>query len=68
MDLLGHVGDVLVVALTFQNIAYCFVGVMIGTLIGVLPGLRPVATIALLLPITYHLPPIAALIMLSGIY
>jgi len=68
MDLLGHVGDGLLVALTFQNIAYCFVGVMIGTLIGVLPGLGPVATIAMLLPITYHLPPVAALIMLAGIY
>ncbi len=68
MDLLGHVGDGLLVALTFQNIAYCFVGVMVGTLIGVLPGLGPVATIAMLLPITYHLPPVAALIMLAGIY
>jgi TctA family transporter len=41
---------------------------MVGTLIGVLPGIGPVATIAMLLPITFHLPPTAALIMLAGIY
>nr|WP_246573959.1 tripartite tricarboxylate transporter permease [Chelatococcus asaccharovorans] len=48
--------------------AYCFLGVLLGTLIGVLPGLGPVATIAMLLPITFGLPPMAALIMLAGIY
>jgi TctA family transporter len=56
------------VALTFQNILYCFIGVLLGTLIGVLPGLGPVATIAMLLPITFGLPPVSALIMLAGIY
>ena len=56
------------VAFTFQNIAYCFLGVLLGTLIGVLPGLGPVPTIAMLLPITFGLPPVAALIMLAGIY
>jgi putative tricarboxylic transport membrane protein len=56
------------VALTLQNLAYAFVGCMVGTLIGVLPGIGPVATIAMLLPITFHLPPTAALIMLAGIY
>ena len=45
-----------------------FIGCMVGTLIGVLPGIGPVATIAMLLPITFHLPPTAALIMLAGIY
>jgi putative tricarboxylic transport membrane protein len=56
------------VALTFQNIFYCFIGVLLGTLIGVLPGLGPVPTIAMLLPITFGLPPVSALIMLAGIY
>ena len=56
------------VALSFQNLLYCFVGVLLGTLIGVLPGLGPLATIAMLLPITFGLPPVSALIMLAGIY
>jgi putative tricarboxylic transport membrane protein len=47
---------------------YCFVGVLLGTLVGVLPGIGPVPTIAMLLPITYALPPVSALIMLAGIY
>jgi putative tricarboxylic transport membrane protein len=50
------------------NILYCLFGVIVGTLIGVLPGIGPVPTIAMLLPATYALPPIAALIMLAGIY
>ncbi|QTL02346.1 tripartite tricarboxylate transporter permease [Aquabacter sp. L1I39] len=56
------------VALSFQNLLYCFIGVLLGTLIGVLPGLGPLATIAMLLPITFGLPPVSALIMLAGIY
>ena len=56
------------VALTPLNLVHCFLGVSLGTLIGVLPGIGPVATIAMLLPITFKLPPIAALIMLAGIY
>ena len=56
------------VALTFQNLGLCFVGCMVGTLIGVLPGVGPIATIAMLLPITFGLPPTGALIMLAGIY
>lgn len=55
-------------ALTLTNLFYCFVGVFLGTLIGVLPGIGPIATMAMLLPITYALPPVAALIMLAGIY
>jgi putative tricarboxylic transport membrane protein len=55
-------------ALTLQNLFYCFIGVLIGTLIGVLPGIGPVATLAMLLPVTYALPPTSALIMLAGIY
>ncbi|MBC7413341.1 MAG: tripartite tricarboxylate transporter permease [Herminiimonas sp.] len=51
-----------------MNLVYCFLGAVIGTLIGVLPGLGPVATIAMLLPATYALPPLGGLIMLAGIY
>ncbi|MCC6210609.1 MAG: tripartite tricarboxylate transporter permease [Burkholderiales bacterium] len=50
------------------NILMCLIGVILGTLIGVLPGIGPVATIAMLLPVTFNLSPIAALIMLAGIY
>jgi len=56
------------VALSLQNLLYCFIGVLVGTLIGVLPGIGPMATIAMLLPLTYTVPPVAALIMLAGIY
>ncbi len=56
------------VALSPINFLYCFMGVALGTLIGVLPGIGPVATIAMLLPVTFTLPPISALIMLAGIY
>jgi putative tricarboxylic transport membrane protein len=56
------------VAFTWNNVLYCLIGVLLGTLIGVLPGIGPVPTIAMLLPITYSLDPIAALIMLAGIY
>lgn len=55
-------------ALTFQNLIFCFAGVILGTLIGVLPGLGPVATIAMLLPVTFTLNPVTALIMLAGIF
>ncbi|UCV09967.1 tripartite tricarboxylate transporter permease [Dechloromonas denitrificans] len=55
-------------ALTVGNVLYCLLGVTLGTLIGVLPGIGPVATIAMLLPTTYGLPPLTALIMLAGIY
>ncbi len=56
------------VALTWQNMFYCFLGVFVGTLIGVLPGIGPPTTIALLLPATYYLEPTPAIIMLAGIY
>jgi len=56
------------VAVSPWNLFYCLVGVLLGTLIGVLPGIGPVATIAMLLPITFNLNPVAALIMLAGIY
>jgi len=56
------------VALSLQNLMYCFIGVFVGTAIGVLPGVGPLVTIAMLLPLTFNLPPIPALIMLAGIY
>src|SRR5213594_5029672 len=56
------------VALSIQNLFYALIGCLLGTLIGVLPGIGPVATIAMLLPITYGVPPVSALIMLAGIY
>jgi len=56
------------VAITPINLLYAFIGCFLGTLIGVLPGLGPTATIAMLLPATYALPPVSALIMLAGIY
>jgi TctA family transporter len=68
MELLEHLSLGFSVAFTLQNVAYCLLGCLLGTLIGVLPGIGPVPTIAMLLPITYVLPPVAGLIMLAGIY
>ena len=55
-------------ALTLQNLMFCAIGCVVGTLIGLLPGLGPLATISLLLPLTYSIPVTSALIMLAGIY
>ncbi|NBJ13000.1 tripartite tricarboxylate transporter permease [Microvirga arsenatis] len=55
-------------ALTPTNLGFCLLGALLGTLIGVLPGIGPTATIAVLLPITFYLPPLAGIIMLAGIY
>ena len=68
MEIFEHLSLGFSVAFTMQNLAYAFIGCFLGTLIGVLPGVGPVATIAMLLPTTYALPPVAALIMLAGIY
>ncbi len=68
MDILTNLGLGLETAFTLTNLAYCLLGVFVGTAVGVLPGLGPVATIAMLLPATFGLPPVSALIMLSGIY
>ena len=65
MDLLNNLALGFDTALSLQNLAYAFIGCLLGTLIGVLPGLGPATTIAMLLPITYSLQPIAALIMLA---
>jgi len=68
MELMANLALGLSTAVTPTNLLYCFIGVFLGTLIGVLPGLGPTATIAMLLPITFVLPPVSALIMLAGIY
>ena len=68
MDLLNYILLGFHSALQPINLFYCFLGVLLGTLIGVLPGIGPVATISILLPITYKIPPISAIIMLAGIY
>jgi len=56
------------VAIQPMNLFYCFIGVFTGTLIGVLPGIGPTGTMSLLLPITFHISPVGAIIMLAGIY
>jgi putative tricarboxylic transport membrane protein len=67
-DLVDNLSLGFSVALTFQNIGLAFLGCMVGTLVGILPGVGPIATIAMLLPITFGLDPVGALIMLAGIY
>ena len=68
MEILSNLALGFDTALTLSNLLYCLIGVFLGTAIGVLPGLGPVATIAMLLPATFSLPPISSLIMLAGIY
>jgi putative tricarboxylic transport membrane protein len=68
MDMIANLTLGFGVALSLQNLALCFAGCFIGTLIGVLPGVGPIATIAILLPITFGVDPVGALIMLAGIY
>ena len=68
MELLSNLALGFSTALDPFNLLYCFIGVLLGTAVGVLPGLGPVATIAMLLPLTFGLPPESSLIMLAGIY
>ncbi|QCI99968.1 tripartite tricarboxylate transporter permease [Agrobacterium larrymoorei] len=68
MDTLSNLALGFSVALSLSNLTYCFLGVLLGTFIGVLPGVGPLVTIAVLLPLTFGLPPEGALIMLAGIY
>src|SRR6266536_517005 len=68
MDILNNLATGFAVALTPINLLYCFLGSFIGTAIGVLPGLGPPATIALLLPVTYGIPATSAVILLAGIF
>lgn len=68
MDVLANLAGGFATVLTAENLFYCFAGVAMGTFIGVLPGLGAMLGIALLLPVTFYLPPEAAIIMLAGIY
>ena len=68
METLGNIALGLSVAITPINLLYCFVGSVLGTMVGVLPGVGPVTTVALLLPISFTLEPVSAMIMLAGIY
>lgn len=68
MDIVSNLALGFDVALTSQNLLYALFGCVLGTLIGVLPGIGPLATISMLLPATYGMPPVTALIMLAGIY
>src|SRR6476620_10287343 len=68
MELFNNLATGFAVALTPVNLGFAFMGALIGTLIGVLPGIGPIATIAMLLPLTFHLEPVSGLIMLAGIF
>ncbi|HEY0441625.1 MAG TPA: tripartite tricarboxylate transporter permease, partial [Xanthobacteraceae bacterium] len=68
MDFFSNIWLGFTVAATLHNIAFALIGCLVGTLIGVLPGIGPVATIAMLLPLTFHLDPTGGLIMLAGIF
>ena len=68
MDVLHNLALGFEHALTWQNLLFCAIGCMVGTLVGLLPGLGPLATISILLPLTYSIPTGGALIMLAGIY
>src|SRR5919206_3429099 len=68
MDVLGGLLHGFAVALQPANVFWCFIGCLLGTVVGVLPGLGPAATIAMLLPLTYKMDPAGGLIMMAGIY
>jgi putative tricarboxylic transport membrane protein len=68
MEILNHIFFGIQVALQPTNLFYCFIGVFVGTLIGVLPGIGPVGAMSLLLPATFRISPVGAIIMLAGIY
>lgn len=68
MEILNYLLQGAQIAFEPMNLMYCFLGVLMGTLVGVLPGLGPTAAIALLLPVSFHIPPVSTIIMLAGIY
>ena len=68
MELLSNLALGFATAATVYNLTYCFVGVFLGTFIGVLPGVGPLAAVAMLLPVSFYLPPETALVMLAGVY
>src|ERR1700741_2568925 len=67
-DFIANLGTGFATALSPMNLLLCFIGCLVGTLIGVLPGVGPIATIAMLLPLTFNVEPTGALILLAGIY
>jgi putative tricarboxylic transport membrane protein len=68
MDIFANLALGFGVAFSPINLGLCLIGALVGTLVGVLPGIGTIATVAMLLPITFGLPPVGALIMLAGIY
>lgn len=68
MEILAGFGNGLLVALQPENLLYCFVGVFLGTFIGVLPGIGSMAAISMILPLTFYLEPTSALVMIAGVY
>ena len=68
MDMLHSLFSGFSIALQTDNLLFCFIGVLAGTLVGVLPGIGPVGAIAILLPVTFHMTPVSGIIMLAGIY
>src|ERR1035437_4510317 len=68
MDFMKNIALGIDVAFTGQNLFYCFLSVTLGNLMGVIPGVGEVATVSILLPVTYHVPPATGLIMLAGLY
>ncbi|MDH5537092.1 MAG: tripartite tricarboxylate transporter permease, partial [Betaproteobacteria bacterium] len=68
MEMLANLGHGFAVALEPLNLLWCFIGVFFGTIVGILPGLGPSATVALLLPLTASMNPTGGVIMLAGIY
>jgi len=68
MDVLSNFISGFQIASTATNLIYCFIGVFIGTLVGVLPGIGPVGAMSILLPMTFGISPVTAIIMLAGIY
>jgi len=68
MEVFDHLATGFMAAASLQNLMFCLIGVVLGTLIGVLPGIGPIPALAILLPITFGLDPLSSLIMLAGIY
>ena len=68
MDFFTNITHAFSVIFQPMNLLFCFIGCVIGVLVGVLPGLGPPAAIALLMPSTFHMSPVAAIVMLAGIY
>src|SRR3546814_11212230 len=68
MDVLDNRAWWFATASSFDNLLFCLIGVILGTLVGVLPGIGSTATIAMLLPLTFQLEPVSSLIMLAGLY